>query len=511
MPPSQPFCFVVMPFGAKNDPQLPDQPTIDFDDIYERGIKPAIAEAGMVHIRADEIPASSILPPMYQALLLADFAIADLTIPNPNVFYELGVRHATRGSATLLISANHVTLPFDVATLHVLSYKLQSDGGFGHDEASLFRQSVASRLRQLRTVARTSSSAVDSPAFQLSNSWLSDHLSHPRRHGLGDGPDTGAYRSHWALCRIRDIDVALYELLNRYASVEEAIPFRGVAALRAHRKQELAAARHLGDGAAAELKRIHEDMRPLESNEAWAILDLAMSYRAVSAWDEMIALYEDMPEVLRRSVLVREQLAFALNRRAPEHPARQHDRDRSVGLLNQIIEEIGPNSYTYALLGTVRRDQWREALAAKRPEALGYLNSAIEAFIKGVYADCRDLYPGVNAIRLLEIEGSARNLERCEELLPIVTFAAERRVSGGDADYWDHATRLELALLRLDHAGAVELLSTALASAGARSWVIATTARSLRDVLEVRRARGVDVSTMAEVVNELTKASREDL
>ena len=87
----QPLCFVLMPFGRKRDPA--GGPDLDFDRCYEMAIKPAIVDAQLEPIRADhEVTAGIIHKAMFERLLLCDFAIADLTTANANVFYELGVR-----------------------------------------------------------------------------------------------------------------------------------------------------------------------------------------------------------------------------------------------------------------------------------------------------------------------------------------------------------------------------------------------------------------------------------
>ena len=82
-----PLCFVLMPFGPKADPS--GGPRINFDPIYQQAIKPAIESAGMEPLRADEERTGGIIhKPMFERLLLCDFAVADLTTGNPNVFYE---------------------------------------------------------------------------------------------------------------------------------------------------------------------------------------------------------------------------------------------------------------------------------------------------------------------------------------------------------------------------------------------------------------------------------------
>ncbi|HBL11573.1 MAG TPA: hypothetical protein DD379_09230, partial [Cyanobacteria bacterium UBA11162] len=83
-----------MPFGRKKGP---DGRWIDFNRIYQDLIKPALEEAGFESFRADEEAVSGdILTDMFQELLLADLVLADLSIDNANVFYELGIRHALR-------------------------------------------------------------------------------------------------------------------------------------------------------------------------------------------------------------------------------------------------------------------------------------------------------------------------------------------------------------------------------------------------------------------------------
>src|SRR3954467_9708329 len=101
-----------MPFGRKADG--PDR-SIDFDATYTRLIAPAIERAGMRALRADEEFDHGIVhKPMFERLLLWAFAVADVTLANANVFYELGMRHAMRPRSTVIISADATRLPFDI-------------------------------------------------------------------------------------------------------------------------------------------------------------------------------------------------------------------------------------------------------------------------------------------------------------------------------------------------------------------------------------------------------------
>ena len=85
----KPFCFILMPFGTKTDE---NGKTVEFDEIYNKIIKPAVINANLKPIRADEeIIGGIIHKSMFERLMLCDYAIADLTTANANVFYELGI------------------------------------------------------------------------------------------------------------------------------------------------------------------------------------------------------------------------------------------------------------------------------------------------------------------------------------------------------------------------------------------------------------------------------------
>ncbi|MFG0317834.1 MAG: DUF4071 domain-containing protein, partial [Planctomycetota bacterium JB042] len=124
----KPLCFVLMPFGRKPDS---GGRVVDFDRVYHELIAPAIRDARMEPLRADEEMVGGVIhKPMFERLILCEYAVADLTTANANVFYELGVRHAVRAASTVLLFAEGGNrLPFDVAPLRALPYRLAADGG----------------------------------------------------------------------------------------------------------------------------------------------------------------------------------------------------------------------------------------------------------------------------------------------------------------------------------------------------------------------------------------------
>lgn len=115
--------FVAMPFGCK---AADDGRLIDFDRVYAELIRPALESAGLEVLRADEEQrAGDIRADMFQELLMADLVVADLTLDNPNVWYELGVRHALRARGVILIQGPRAARPFDTYTDRKLIYHVR--------------------------------------------------------------------------------------------------------------------------------------------------------------------------------------------------------------------------------------------------------------------------------------------------------------------------------------------------------------------------------------------------
>ncbi|HYJ88060.1 MAG TPA: tetratricopeptide repeat protein, partial [Pyrinomonadaceae bacterium] len=125
--------FVVMPFGVKEAlSAIPASGTalgrsaisINFDEIYGLLVSPALVKAGCVPLRADNEPgAGDISSDMYFELVTADVVLADISILNPNVFYELGVRHGVAPHGVLMINGGWGKRPFDVAASRTFDYE----------------------------------------------------------------------------------------------------------------------------------------------------------------------------------------------------------------------------------------------------------------------------------------------------------------------------------------------------------------------------------------------------
>jgi hypothetical protein len=112
-------CFVVMPFDEA------------FDPVYEAlGAELQSKELAVTCRRADRAAGGGVvMEDVLRELARAEIVIADLTGRNANVFYELGIAHATRpAESVLLITQSPADVPFDVQPYRYIEYAPDADG-----------------------------------------------------------------------------------------------------------------------------------------------------------------------------------------------------------------------------------------------------------------------------------------------------------------------------------------------------------------------------------------------
>ncbi len=169
--PDKKKCFVIMPFGKKLDEAKVE---VDFDEVYNNFIKPTVEGAGLNCIRCDEVDeAGNIHKRMFQLIWYADVTIADVSLPNPNVFYELGIRHALRKAVTVIIRNKNASLPFNIANMNAIEYDFID--GMGDEE-------VKTRIRQAISMGLKAGES-DSQVNEILNLVISDR---PRAIGSCD-------------------------------------------------------------------------------------------------------------------------------------------------------------------------------------------------------------------------------------------------------------------------------------------------------------------------------------
>lgn len=147
-----------MGFGEKTDYRT--SRVLDLDKTYKYIIKPAVLDAGLECVRADEIPHSGTIDmPMFEQLMHADLVVADLSTSNLNAAYELGVRHALKPRTTIIIAEEQFASPFDINHIVTLPYRL--DGKvLDIEEAARFRAVLAKAITAILPQNNT-----DSPVY----------------------------------------------------------------------------------------------------------------------------------------------------------------------------------------------------------------------------------------------------------------------------------------------------------------------------------------------------------
>lgn len=439
---SRGLCLVMIPSGTARDTSGRE---LDFDAIFRKLIEPATVAVGLQPVLSDVGSLRDLVrKEQSEDLLLWDHVLADLSTADPVLFYWLGMRQAVRAQRTSVIFAKGARVPVEMGLLRAMGYAVDRTG-------IPAQPSVA--ISELTRLLRETDQAREDDGFLE----------------LVDGQEPS---------EIRRLKTDVFRERVEYSS---------------RVKDELAAARREGRGA---VQAVQNQLVGTGSAEFGVLVDLLLSFRAVKAWQDMIELVEQMPGSFGHTVLVREQYALALNR--------NDQGGRAERVLLELISERGPSSETYGILGRVYKDRWQ---AARQAGAVGrstaYLRQAIDAYLKGFQTDWRDAYPGINAVTLMDLCDPPD--PRRKELLPVVTYAVNRRIEMGEQDYWDHATLLELAILAEDFERAWRAVADVVAAVR-EPWEIESTVYNVRLIRETRQHRGDSSEKLLEIEEALTRA-----
>ncbi len=381
-------------------------------------------------------------------LMLAHLAIVDLTIVDPNVVFALGVRHAARPCGTIALVAKGAPWPPELPYTRSVPYEIDENG---HIVDPLTTVAVLKEALEEALLPHE-----EWPLFQLLD---------------GVAPP--------------DISRLKTDEFRRRVDYSQTI------------KRRLANARQARSGL-MQVRAIKSELEPIARCESAVAIDLLLSFRALEAWDDMVALIDEMDRALQGAVMVQEQLALALNR------AKRHEEAELI--LLELIETRGMSSESGGILGRIYKDQWWDAVQAGRPaEAQAWLRKAIDAYRRGFEVDWRDAYPGVNALSLMEFSEPPDPIRR--ELFPVVMYAVQRRVAVGRSDFWDWATLLELAVLSEDRDAARHALAQTLIKIR-EAWEARSLINKLQMIREVRKCRGLATDWIHELERDLGEDGR---
>nr|VFK17051.1 MAG: hypothetical protein BECKLPF1236A_GA0070988_101607 [Candidatus Kentron sp. LPFa]VFK32389.1 MAG: hypothetical protein BECKLPF1236C_GA0070990_101656 [Candidatus Kentron sp. LPFa] len=117
--------FVIMPIGDQSYGDLRITET-ELRERYDHLIREALLKASpnLEVTRADDVAMpGNITSDIITRIMHADIVVADITFPNPNVFYELGLRHACHNGTIIIKDREGPRAPFDIAHLRYIEYE----------------------------------------------------------------------------------------------------------------------------------------------------------------------------------------------------------------------------------------------------------------------------------------------------------------------------------------------------------------------------------------------------
>lgn len=313
--------FVAMPFGIKKtglDGQL-GPAIVDFDGLWDQAISAALEALGYQPVRADNQTGSVIVQDMLEQLVYADLVLADISIPNGNVYYEAGIRHAVRPQGCVLIGADWAQPLFDVKQFRQIRYP------FGKDKP------------RNRTYQEVHDHLVEGiPPLVDSQGPV---------HAL-----TGVEQGNVHSGRLREASAAAsdFQMTLRAARVQAE-----------------------GGDKSAVRDLIANDVSCLPG---YAFKELLILVRDALEWRDVLDLAERAPEALRKDVFVREQTALAKGNTGQWAAA--------IAELTQLNAELGKTPERLGIIGgrykrlfdaetdPVKRNKWLNAAICAYQEGM---------------------------------------------------------------------------------------------------------------------------------------------
>jgi tetratricopeptide (TPR) repeat protein len=455
----KPHAFVAMPFGTKPVGTEPDNngKLIDFNRVYSEYIKPAIEAAGLTVFRADkEQRAGDIRTDMFQELLLADLVVVDLTINNPNVWYELGVRHALRSRGVVLVCGGRVTTAFDIYTDRKLHYSLKGEG----PDPDTIKDDIRNLTQMVKETMQSWHGRKVSPVYNLM-----PNLKEP----------------DWKSLRIGDV----LEFWEKYDAWQDRIALAGKA------------------GSIGDILVLAEEA-PVAAFRADAWIKAGQYLRKAKHFKFAFELLERGLEVEPCHLMGLQEKGICLQRLALQNKP-EFTLDRARLHYRNVLDGHPNDSETWALLGRLDKDAW---VASWRQEGASteqmrkdaayedaLMRGAIESYLQGYRRNLAHYYSGINALTLMHLYQHLTKDNRYESQMKImsgaVRFAAECETDE-DNIYWAKATLGDIEVL-LGTADTVKASYKVAIAKNEKDWFALD---SCRDQLQLLKALGFNPETV---------------
>ncbi|MCC0042997.1 MAG: hypothetical protein H6892_00990 [Brucellaceae bacterium] len=149
-------CFMIQPFDGGR-----------FDKLFEDVFDPAVRATGLEPYRVDRDPSASIpIDDIERGIRDASVCFVDLSVDNPNVWFELGFAIAEKKDLCLVCAKGRDRYPFDIQHRSVISYSSESPRDF-KDLSDKITERIKALLKKQENVERVSLPEVTAPRSGL--------------------------------------------------------------------------------------------------------------------------------------------------------------------------------------------------------------------------------------------------------------------------------------------------------------------------------------------------------
>lgn len=369
----KPICFMIMPYGKKPTMNDKGPATINYNALWDKALFPLIEDDLDYHaIRADQDMSALIIKEMIERLALSDLVIADVSTPNTNVYYEIGVRHAAKKTGCVMIAADWARQSFDIDQMRQVRYPLP-EGEVTDETAKAVREQLFQPVKNMINGT--------SPVFD----------SIPGYPGPPDQQSVTSMRNQ------------LLELSKFTADV------------RAARMQP-------DDKCKEALEALIEKYKPIIPGLPGVALELLVALRDTAQWQAVIEYVDDLTGPVKDMPVVQEIYDLAISKTGKHLEA--------IAALQELMKRSGETSERWGLIGGRYKKLYNDT------KDTSYLSQAINAYDKGMRADLNDYFPSCNLPLLYRTRARKGDDEKATAAATVALMACERSRIVNPADTW---------------------------------------------------------------------------
>jgi tetratricopeptide repeat protein len=369
----RPICFMIMPYGKKQTMSDKGPATIDYNALWDKALYSFIEEDLDYHaIRADQDMSALIIKEMIERLALSDLVIADVSTPNTNVYYEIGVRHAAQRTGCVMISATWAQQTFDITQMRQVRYPLP-EGEITDDTAQAVRDALNRSVKGL----------IDgtSPVFDSITGYPGKPDESLVSSMRGQLLQLSQFTADARVARMQPKDkreVALNALIDKYKSIIPKLP--GVA------------------------------------------VEILTSLRDCAQWQSVIDYVNNLSGVTKNLPVVQEIYNLAISKTGKHIEA--------IAALQELMKLNGETSERWGLIGGRYKKLYDET---KDPR---YLSASITAYDTGMRKDLNDYFPSNNLPLLYRTRGRKGDEDNANIAATVALMACERSRTNNPSDPW---------------------------------------------------------------------------